>query len=672
MKLDASLSGQFAIGGDLTVNRLGFGAMRITGPDVWGEPEDHDEAIRVLKRLPEIGVDLIDTADSYGPFVSEQLIADALHPYGGIKIATKGSLVRYPGNSTNPSWPVIGDPAYLRQCVYMSLRRLKLEQIDLWQLHRIDPKVPRAEQFGAIREFIDEGLIRHAGLSQGEGCHGRPDRTGLAVEAQPRDPADSRHQQGRAPGGKSGRRGDHAERRGIRRTRCRRPTRLNPCARPAGCGCRSRSRRALFTLTPRLSPRAWICHQIARRGHGQAVSTLTHRTPIPASSAEADTLPTAALLMLAMTGFIAIVTETLPAGLLPQIAQDLAIPATAAGQMVTVYAAGSLLAAIPLVSLTQTRRRKPVLMLALAGFLFFNLVTAFSPWFALTLVARFLAGVSAGLSWGLLGGYARRMVVDRLKGRALAVAMVGTPLALSIGVPLGTFTGGIIGWRGAFVSLSVVAALLLVAMAWRMPDVPGQPPERRISIGSVLGSAGVRSILFTALAWVTAQYMLYTYIAVFAGTLGRSADVDLLLLAFGVAAIVGIWLAGVMVDRHLRLHVIGSLVLFVAVTLVFTSPASAALFAVPAMMLWGASFGGAATSIQTAASDAAGEGVDIVGAMLTTVWNAGIAAGGALGALVLARGGASVLPASMLPLILVALATALACRRHGFKAGARA
>lgn len=123
MKLDASLSGQFAIGGDLTVNRLGFGAMRITGPDVWGEPEDHDEAIRVLKRLPEIGVDLIDTADSYGPFVSEQLIADALHPYGGIKIATKGSLVRYPGNSTNPSWPVIGDPAYLRQCVYMSLRR---------------------------------------------------------------------------------------------------------------------------------------------------------------------------------------------------------------------------------------------------------------------------------------------------------------------------------------------------------------------------------------------------------------------------------------------------------------------------------------------------------------------------------------------------------------------
>ncbi|MBJ9974219.1 MFS transporter [Pseudomonas sp. S75] len=124
-----------------------------------------------------------------------------------------------------------------------------------------------------------------------------------------------------------------------------------------------------------------------------------------------------------------------------------------------------MLAAIPLVNLTQVRRRRPVLMLAITGFLFFNLVTAFSPWFALTLVARLLAGVSAGLSWGLLGSYARRMVIDRLTGRALAVAMVGTLLALSIGVPLDTFTGSIIGLRGAFVSLRVVAALLLAAMS---------------------------------------------------------------------------------------------------------------------------------------------------------------------------------------------------------------
>lgn len=162
--IDASVSGTFKIGGDITINRLGFGAMRITGPGIWGEPEDRDEAIGVLKRLPEIGVNFIDTADSYGPFVSEDLIAEALHPYEGLMIATKGGLVR-PGR-TDGEWPNVGDPNYLGQCVRMSLRRLKVDRIDLWQLHRIDAKVPQDEQFDAIRSFIDQGLIRHAGLSQ--------------------------------------------------------------------------------------------------------------------------------------------------------------------------------------------------------------------------------------------------------------------------------------------------------------------------------------------------------------------------------------------------------------------------------------------------------------------------------------------------------------------------
>jgi aryl-alcohol dehydrogenase-like predicted oxidoreductase len=136
--------------------------MRITGPGIWGEPEDREEALRVLKRLPELDVDFIDTADSYGPFVSEDLIAQALAPYGKSVIATKGGLTRVgPG-----AWPPLGRPEYLRQCVLMSLRRLKIERIDLWQLHRIDAKVPRDEQFGVIADMQKEGLIRHAGLSQ--------------------------------------------------------------------------------------------------------------------------------------------------------------------------------------------------------------------------------------------------------------------------------------------------------------------------------------------------------------------------------------------------------------------------------------------------------------------------------------------------------------------------
>ena len=160
--LSAELSGQFSIGGDLTVHRLGFGAMRITGDGIWGEPADPAEAKRTLKRVPELGIDFIDTADSYGPEVSERLIHEVLAPYRDLVIATKGGLVR-PGPS---QWVSNGKPEYLRQQVKSSLKRLGIERIDLWQLHRIDAAVPQSEQFGAIAEMQKEGLIRHVGLSQ--------------------------------------------------------------------------------------------------------------------------------------------------------------------------------------------------------------------------------------------------------------------------------------------------------------------------------------------------------------------------------------------------------------------------------------------------------------------------------------------------------------------------
>jgi pyridoxine 4-dehydrogenase len=152
----------FDIGGDLTVTRLGFGAMRITGEGVWGDPADVEGALAVLRTLPELGVDLIDTADSYGPEVSERLIHDALHPYDGVVVATKCGLTRHgPG-----IWAPLGRPEYLRQGCLMSLRRLGVDRIDLFQLHRIDPKVPADEQFGTLRELQEEGLVRHVGLSQ--------------------------------------------------------------------------------------------------------------------------------------------------------------------------------------------------------------------------------------------------------------------------------------------------------------------------------------------------------------------------------------------------------------------------------------------------------------------------------------------------------------------------
>lgn len=159
---NAAAAGTFRIGGDLPVHRLGFGAMRITGKGIWGEPSDPEAARRLLRRVVELGVNFIDTADSYGPDVSERLIREALHPYGKMVIATKGGLTR-----TGPNiWPPLGRPEYLIQQAHKSLRNLGVEQIDLWQLHRIDPKVPAEEQFDAIKSLLDDKIIRHAGLSE--------------------------------------------------------------------------------------------------------------------------------------------------------------------------------------------------------------------------------------------------------------------------------------------------------------------------------------------------------------------------------------------------------------------------------------------------------------------------------------------------------------------------
>ena len=160
--LDAGQSGAFKIGGAISVNRLGFGAMRLTGAGIWGEPADRAECLRTLRRLPDLGVNFIDTADSYGPDISEPLIREALHPYSGLLVATKAGLTR-----TGPNgWHPVGRPEYLRQQAMKSLRNLGVEKIGLWQLHRIDPKVPRGEQFDAIKALIDDGIILHAGLSE--------------------------------------------------------------------------------------------------------------------------------------------------------------------------------------------------------------------------------------------------------------------------------------------------------------------------------------------------------------------------------------------------------------------------------------------------------------------------------------------------------------------------
>lgn len=382
-------------------------------------------------------------------------------------------------------------------------------------------------------------------------------------------------------------------------------------------------------------------------------------------------LPFGALLALAMTGFICIVTETLPAGLLPEIGSGLGVSPSFAGQMVTVYALGSLLAAIPLTIATQSWRRRTVLLLPIIGFLVFNSVTALSSNYWLTLVARFFAGASAGLAWSLIAGYARRMVVPRLQGRAMAIAMVGTPIALSLGVPLGTWLGGVMGWRMAFGLMSAMTLLLIVWVLIKVPDYPGQSSSERMALRQVFLTPGVRSVLGVVFTWMLAHNILYTYVAPFVSEAGLANDVDLVLLAFGVAALVGIWVTGRLVDRHLRATVLASLATFAAVSVFFGLFPGSALAIYVGVFIWGLTFGGAATLLQTALADSAAQGADVALSMNVVVWNSAIAGGGIMGGVLLGQWGTGSFPWVLLVLLLGGLAIASRAREHGFTQGVR-
>ena len=397
----------------------------------------------------------------------------------------------------------------------------------------------------------------------------------------------------------------------------------------------------------------------------------TTALPAAASPALADRLPVSALLALAMTGFICIITETLPAGLLPQISAGLDISQAMAGQMVTAYALGSLLAAIPLTIATRGWRRRTVLLLTIIGFLVFNTVTALSSHYWLTLAARFLAGMAAGLAWSLLAGYARRMVAPQQQGRALALAMAGTPVALSLGVPLGTLIGSLTGWRMAF---WIISALTVVLLAWvlaKVPDYPGQSAHERMPLRKVFVTPGVRPVLAVVITWMLAHNILYTYIAPFVAPAGLAARVDLVLLVFGGAALAGIWITGKLVERHLRATVLASLAAFLltAVMLGLASHIPAVIYL--GMLVWGLSFGGAATLLQTALADTAGSGADVALSMNVVAWNGAIAAAGVAGGTLLDAWGAQAFPWAMVILLLLAMVIAWSARAHGFRPGRR-
>lgn len=382
----------------------------------------------------------------------------------------------------------------------------------------------------------------------------------------------------------------------------------------------------------------------------------------------AERLPVTALLALAMTGFLALLTETIPAGMLSQISEYMGVSEALAGQFVSLYAIGSLVAAIPLTAATLGWRRRPLLLAALMGVLLFNLLTALTSSYIVALAARFLAGMAGGLIWGMLAGYARRMVPDTLKGRALAVAGVGAPLALSLGVPLGTLLGSILGWRAAFGAMSLVTLLVMAWIVLAVPDYPGQASEKHAPVRQVFMTPGVRPVLSVLALWVLAHSILYTYVMPFLAPSGLTDRVDMVLLVFGIASLAGIWISGFLIDRMLRTLVLLSLTGFVLASLALGISGSHPAVVFIAVALWGLTFGGSPALLQTASAEAAGPGADVAQSILVTVWNIAIATGGIIGGVLLETVGVGAFPWTLVALLLVGLLIAWTSRTYGFPA----
>lgn len=364
-----------------------------------------------------------------------------------------------------------------------------------------------------------------------------------------------------------------------------------------------------------------------------------NQTTASALHKSTERLPLGALLALAMAAFITLLTEIMPAGLLSSIALGLNVTEGLAGQFITAYAAGALVAAIPVTSLTQGMRRRPLLLTAIFGFAAVNLVTALSDSYGVSLVARFFAGVFGGIVWSLLAGYAMRMSPSHLSGRAIAISGAGATIALVLGVPLGALLGRAIGWQGAFGLMSALALLLIVWIVAIVPDFPGQTKAQRQTLSSVFLKTGIRAVLFVVFTFVVAHNILYIYIEPLLEPDGLSAKVDVVLFVFGLGSIIGLWFVGAMVDRRLQFLAVASIMIFAVASLLLGLWGDLSQMVYPSVAVWGLAVGGFATITQTALSRFAGKSVDVAQSMYTTGWNTAVASGGVVGGILLDRSG---------------------------------
>ncbi|MDH5826858.1 MFS transporter [Sphingobacterium faecium] len=342
------------------------------------------------------------------------------------------------------------------------------------------------------------------------------------------------------------------------------------------------------------------------------------------------------LLILNMVGFVAVMTETMPAGLLPLMARDLNISAGAAGQFISIFALGSVLAGVPIISATAHWPRKKVLLFAIFGYLVFNAATSSTTNYYIMLLTRFCGGMAAGVAWGLLVGYAKRLVSPQQTGKAIALVSSSIPLALAMGVPFATWLGLHFGWYGAFWLVTAVTAVLLVAIVFFIEDFPGSTKaKKRESSFKIFKNKEISKIFLILFLWMVTHYSLYTYLGYYLRQYDLESNLDIFMLIFGFSALLGVLIIGILVDRFLNKLIFICLTLYIIASIFLLLGIYSSLFIYIGIILWGISFGGVPTLLQKRLADESQENSDVAQSMYATIFNSAIAGGAFIGAIIL-------------------------------------
>jgi predicted MFS family arabinose efflux permease len=395
------------------------------------------------------------------------------------------------------------------------------------------------------------------------------------------------------------------------------------------------------------------------------MSTVTANTPVIRGS-DNPRLPLLALISLALIGFILLAMETMPAGLLPEIAAGMGTSEGTVGLFVSAYALGTVVVTVPAISLARGFRRKPLLLITVTGLLLANALTAVSSDIAVSLVSRFTAGSFSGIIWGMLAAYAIQISPPTRSGLALSIMSVGAPLGFAFGTPLGAFIGELTDWRWSFAGLSLLGIAVGLIILVYVPDAPGIPAATRLPLRKVVRLRGVPIVLIVIVVWMLAHSTIYTYIAPYLRATQTGITPDVMLLVYGVASLAGVALTGVFLDRHPRplLHLSAATFTAAGVILLVGHASSSAILI--AAVLWGVSFGGMAPQLQNALTKAGGDNADVANSFLPVAFNLAIFGAGVLGALILTTTNGLILPVTMTILGLFALGLTVYGRRTAF------